>query len=92
MAMVIQFAISRSREYLADEKGAKFLKDGSGLAAALEKLEKGISQAPLRPHGATESTAHLFIENPFRGKGFFKLFSTHPSTESRCKRLRSMTF
>ncbi len=91
-AMIIRSAISRSREYLADESGAKLLKDGSGLASALEKLEVGIKHAPLRPMGTTESTAHLFIENPFRGKGLFTIFSTHPQTAERTKRLRALRF
>ncbi|MFC1686756.1 zinc metalloprotease HtpX [Nanoarchaeota archaeon] len=91
-AMIIRLAISRSREYLADESGAKLLHDGSGLASALEKLQTGIKHAPLKPMGTTESTAHLFIENPFRGKGLFTIFSTHPPTTERTKRLRSMRF
>lgn len=92
MALIIQMAISRSREFLADETGAKFLHDGSGLASALEKLEKGIQHKPLRPMGTTEATAHLFIENPFKGSGMFKMFSTHPNTKDRVQRLRLMKF
>lgn len=92
MALIIQLAISRSREYLADETGAKFLHDSSGLAAALEKLEKGVSHAPLRAQGTTEATAHMFISNPFRGGGLWKIFSTHPSTAERVKRLRALKF
>jgi len=92
MAMIIQMAISRSREFIADETGAKILGNGSGLASALEKLETGIKHTPLRPQGTTEATAHLFIENPFRGRGLWKIFSTHPPTKERCKRLRSMNF
>ncbi len=92
MAMLIQFAISRSREFLADETGAKFLKDATGLASALEKLQKGISHAPLKAQGNTEATAHMFISNPFRGSSLLKMFSTHPSTESRVKRLRALKF
>ena len=90
MALIIQLAISRSREYLADETGARTLKDGSGLAAALEKLEKGIKHAPLPVQGTTEATAHLFIQNPFRGKSFLNIFSTHPTTAERIKRLRAL--
>src|SRR3989344_7263532 len=60
LAMIIQLAISRSREYMADESGATLLKDSAGLASALQKLEKGIDHAPLRPQGTTEATAHLF--------------------------------
>ena len=92
MALIIQMAISRSREYLADESGAKFLHDSSGLASALEKIEKGIDMRPLKAQGNTKATAHLFIENPFRGSGFFKMFSTHPQTSDRVKRLREMKF
>lgn len=91
MAMIIQFAISRSREFLADETGAKLIKDPFSLASALEKIEQGVKQAPLRRQGNTEATAHLFIENPFKGKSMFNMFSTHPSTAARCKRLRAMT-
>lgn len=90
MAMIIQMAISRSREYIADATGAAFIRDGEGLALALEKLEKGISHRPLRANGGTEATAHLFIENPFRGRGLWKIFSTHPSTQERVAKLRAM--
>lgn len=92
MALIIQMAISRSREYLADETGAKILLDSSGLATALEKIEKGIDMRPLKAQSNTEATAHLFIENPFRGQGLFKMFSTHPQTKDRVKRLRAMKF
>jgi heat shock protein HtpX len=91
MAVIIQLAISRSREFLADATGAKLVRDPFSLASALEKIENGVKNHPLRQMGTTEATAHLFISNPFRGHGFVKLFSTHPSTSERCKRLRSMT-
>jgi heat shock protein HtpX len=90
MAMIIQLAVSRSREFLADETGAKFIRDPFSLASALEKIERNVSHNPLRKMGTTEATAHLFISNPFRGKSFLKLFSTHPSTKERVKRLRAM--
>ncbi len=90
MAMIIQLAISRSREYLADETGAKLLKDPESLASALEKIEKNVHHHPLQAKGTTEATAHLFIHNPFKGKGWLNLFSTHPATQARCKRLREM--
>ena len=90
MAMIIQLAISRSREYLADETGAKLVKDPEALAKALEKIEKNVAHHPLQASGQTQATAHLFIHNPFTASAFLKLFSTHPSTESRCKRLREM--
>lgn len=92
LATIIQLAISRSREYLADERGAKTLHSGLGLASALEKLEKGVKRVPLRPTSTTETTAHLFIVNPFRGGALVKLFSTHPNISSRVKKLRSMQF
>tara|TARA_Y100000310_G_C20656562_1_gene802250 strand:+ start:313 stop:1170 length:858 start_codon:yes stop_codon:yes gene_type:complete len=90
MAMIIQFAISRSREYLADETSAKLTKDPFSLASALEKIHHNVAHYPLRKMGSTESTAHLFISNPFSGKSIFKLFSTHPAMEERVKRLRAM--
>ncbi len=92
MATLIQLAISRSREFIADETGARILKDASGLASALQKLESGISKAPLKAQGTTEATAHLFIENPFRGKGIWKMFSTHPTTQERVKKLQAIRF
>ena len=90
MAMIIQFAISRSREFLADETGAKIIKDPYSLASALEKISNNVKQHPFRKQGTTEATAHMFIHHPFSGKSFLELFSTHPSTEKRVKRLRSM--
>ncbi len=90
MAMVIQFAISRSREYLADETGAKIIKDPYSLANALEKIKANVAHHPFKKQGSTEATAHLFIHNPFKGKSFLELFSTHPSTEERVKRLKAM--
>lgn len=89
IAMLIQLAISRSREYLADSSGAKLLKNGEALARALEKIEKSAAQTPLRL--GNHATASLFIINPFR-TGIAGLFSTHPSTAERAKRLRSMDF
>jgi heat shock protein HtpX len=90
MAMVIQFAISRSREYLADETGAKLIRDPYSLASALEKIHNNVSKNPFKRMGTTEATSHLFIANPFRGKSFLKIFSTHPPMEERVKRLRAM--
>ncbi|MBW2972605.1 zinc metalloprotease HtpX [Candidatus Woesearchaeota archaeon] len=88
IALIIQLAISRSREYLADETGAKTIHNPLALASALEKLEKGISHNPLRFGNAT--TSSLFIANPFSAKGLFTLFSTHPPMNERIKRLRKM--
>jgi len=93
LAAIIQMAISRSREFLADESGAKILHNGYGLASALEKLENSTNKISLRPNSQTQTTAHLFITNPFRGRGgFLKIFSTHPLTKERVKRLRAMNF
>ena len=90
IASLIQLAISRSREYLADESGAKTVKNGHALADALEKIEKNVDINPMR--FGTTATSHLFIQNPFRGQTFLKLFMTHPSTKSRVERLRAMKF
>jgi len=86
-AMLIQMAVSRSREYLADETGAKFCGKPLSLARALEKIS-GISREV--PMDATPATAHMFIVSPLTGKGVLSLFSTHPPVEKRVERLRSM--
>ena len=89
-AMLIQLAVSRSREYLADEEGAKLVGNPNYLADALEKLEYAAVRMPL---DANQATAHMFIVNPIRGRraSFLgKLFSTHPPTEDRVRRLRAM--
>lgn len=86
-AMLIQMAISRSREYDADEASAKFTGNPDELINALAKLETGVQRVPM---DATPATAHLFILNPFSGGGIAKLFSTHPSTEDRIARLQAM--
>jgi len=90
LALLIQMAISRSREYLADESAAKTLHTGSTLASALGKLEGDISRKPLRPVSTTETTAHLFIANPFNAKGIVNMFSTHPPMKERIRRLKEM--
>ena len=86
----LQMAISRKREFLADASGALLTRYPEGLASALEK----ISSDPDPLVFANESTAHLYIANPFRGKEkqnrLKKLFSTHPLIEERVKRLRAM--
>jgi len=87
-ALLIQLAISRSREYLADEGGAKISGNPIYLADALEKLEYGNKKFPMR--GVNPSTSHMFIVNPFKGNGIISLFSTHPPIEERIKRLRKM--
>jgi len=85
VAMIIQMAISRSREFEADKIGAKFAKDSKGLSSALKKLERYGKGFPMR--FGSEASAHLFISNPFHGRNMLKLFSTHPTTNERIKRL-----
>lgn len=85
-AMLIQLAISRKREYLADADGALLTRYPEGLASALEK----ISADPTPMRHANRATAHLFITNPFRGKKISGLFQTHPPIAERVKRLRRM--
>lgn len=85
IAAIIQMAISRSREYLADETGAYICGCPLALAKALEKIHNYVTQVP--PQKVNEGTAHLFIENPLKGEGLMELFSTHPSTEKRIARL-----
>jgi len=92
IATIIQLAISRSREFLADESAAKALHNGSGLASALKKLEADIKQKPLMQMGTTQATSHLFIANPFSGRSFLNMFSTHPPIDERVKRLTAMKF
>lgn len=87
-AAIIQMAISRSREYLADEGGARISGKPYGLAGALEKLSRASQAVPL---AANPSTAHMFIVNPLTGKSLMNLFSTHPPIEERIARLRAMT-
>jgi heat shock protein HtpX len=84
-AMIIQMAISRSREYLADATGASFVGNPEGLARALEKLGTYSKRLPMN---ANPSTAHMFIVNPLSGKSLMGLFSTHPPLEERIARLR----
>jgi len=87
-ALLVQMAISRSREYEADASGARLCHRASGLEHALAKLDVASRQEPLN---ATPATAHLFIVNPLTGGGFATLFSTHPPIEERIARLRAMT-
>ncbi|MBI5789829.1 MAG: zinc metalloprotease HtpX [Candidatus Schekmanbacteria bacterium] len=87
-AMLIQMAISRSREYKADQAGANICGRPLGLANALQKLEDYSLRIPME--GGTPATAHMFIVNPFRGKDIFALFSTHPPVAERIKRLKEM--
>lgn len=86
-AMLIQLAISRSREYLADETGAHLAHNPESLARALEKLSLGVERTPM---DASPATAHMFIVNPLTGRSLMNLFSTHPPIEERVARLRAM--
>ena len=86
-AMLIQMAISRSREYLADETGAHLAHNPESLARALEKLSLGTQRIPM---DASPATAHMFIVNPLTGRRLMNLFSTHPPIEERVERLRAM--
>jgi len=87
-AMLIQFAVSRSREFAADEGGAQISQRPLSLANALRKLERGAEQIPMTNAGT--ATAHMFIVNPLSGGGITKLFSTHPPTEERIARLEQI--
>jgi len=86
-AMLIQMAISRAREYLADAAGAKISRKPWALADALEKLERAATALPMQ---ANPATAHMFIVNPLRGSSVLSLFSTHPPVAERVARLRAM--
>lgn len=85
IAKMIQLAISRQREYLADASGAMLTRYPEGLASALEKIAKGPALET-----AGKATAHLFIANPFKKKSFSHLFATHPPVKERIKRLRQL--
>jgi len=87
-AMLVQLAISRTREYGADETGARLAGSPHGLARALEKLEQASTRRPML--NANPATAHLFIVNPLSMGAIAKLFSTHPPVAERVRRLRSM--
>jgi heat shock protein HtpX len=88
-AMLIQMAISRSREYDADRGGAELAGNPLYLAGALRKLEMANKQIPMQANAAT---AHMFIVNPLTGGGFMSLFSTHPPLEERVRRLEAMAY
>jgi heat shock protein HtpX len=87
-ALLIQMAVSRSREFLADAAGAKICGNPRALASALRKLQQGVAVEPMRE--ATPATSHMFIVNPLSGTSMLKLFSTHPPMEERIARLERM--
>lgn len=89
MAMLIQMAVSRSREYLADATGAEICGKPRALASALGRLQQASQMIPM--HDAKPATAHMFIVNPLTGGGLMSLFSTHPPMEERIARLQAMT-
>lgn len=91
IATLLHLAISRSREYLADETGVKTVGNPDGLASALAKLHQVSRARPLIAEPKYEATAHLFIVNPFKPSALLALFSTHPPVEERVKRLRKLT-
>jgi heat shock protein HtpX len=86
-AMIVQMAISRTREYKADASGAKFAHNPEGLARALEKLAAAGKRLPM---ASTQATSHMMIVSPLSGKSLMQLFSTHPPIEERVARLRKM--
>jgi len=87
-ATIVQLAVSRSREYLADESAARLTRNPRALANALLRLENGVKHIPMQQ--ATPSMAHMYIVQPFVGQGLLNLFSTHPSTQDRVDRLYKM--
>jgi heat shock protein HtpX len=87
-AMLIQMAISRSREFIADEFGARISGKPAALASALKKIESISKRVPIET--GSPATAHMFIINPFTARGLMQLFSTHPNTEERIARLMKM--
>jgi heat shock protein HtpX len=86
-AMILQMAVSRQREYLADATGAQYMGEGRPLAEALQTLQRGVQAVPMNVNPATEP---LYIANPLSGRGMASLFSTHPPMEERIRRLREL--
>src|SRR4051812_7698329 len=91
-AMIIQMAISRTREYDADEDGARLTGDPLALASALRKLESGVARAPLQPTPAIQNSSHMMIANPFRPQDVSRFFSTHPPMTERIARLEQQAY
>jgi heat shock protein HtpX len=89
-AMIIQMAISRSREYMADASGAEICGQPLWLAGALDKLRRGVEATPMNASPATNATESMFIVSPFLGGTMAKLFATHPPIEERIARLQHM--
>jgi heat shock protein HtpX len=90
IAILLHLAVSRSREYWADETGARISQDPSSLASALKKLQGYSRSHPLVGEPKYEATAHLFIVNPFKPSFLMSLFSTHPPVEERVKKLETL--
>ena len=88
-ALIVQSAVSRSREFMADKGGAELSKKPLALASALEKLHHQVQRKPMQ---ASAATAHMFIVNPLTAKSMLALFSTHPPVEKRIEKLRGMTY
>ena len=88
-ASLIQMAISRTREFDADEDGSRLTGDPLALASALRKIEAGVAQAPLAPTPKVVNASHMMIANPFRAQDVSRMFSTHPPTAERVLRLEA---
>lgn len=89
-SMLIQLSLSRTREFDADEDGAMLTQDPLALASALRKLEMMTDRRPMADTPRTRTVATMMIANPFRGRSFARLFSTHPPMEQRIARLEEI--